>query len=78
MQIVENGMFVSVAYIGTLENGEVFDTSEGRRSLEFQTGAGRLIKGFEDAVMTNENRTSLIREFYNIMPLSQTAISCGR
>ena len=51
MQNVENGLFVSVAYTGTLENGEVFDTSEGRRPLEFQTGTGQLIKGFEDAVM---------------------------
>jgi peptidylprolyl isomerase len=51
MQKVENGMFVSVNYTGTLENGEVFDTSEGRQPLEFQTGAGQLIKGFEDAVM---------------------------
>ncbi|MEW6672473.1 MAG: peptidylprolyl isomerase [Thermodesulfobacteriota bacterium] len=51
MQKVENGMFVSVAYTGTLENGEVFDSSEGRLPLEFQTGAGQLIKGFEDAVM---------------------------
>ena len=51
MQIVENGMFVSVTYTGTLENGEVFDTSEGRRPLEFQTGAGQLITGFENAVM---------------------------
>ena len=51
MQKVENGMFVSVAYTGTLDNGEVFDTSEGRRPLEFKTGAGQLIKGFENAVM---------------------------
>jgi len=51
MQKVENGMFVSVAYTGTLENGEVFDSSEGRPPLEFQTGSGQLIKGFEDAVM---------------------------
>ncbi len=51
MQKVENGKFVSVTYTGTLENGEVFDTSEGRLPLEFQTGAGQLIKGFENAVM---------------------------
>ena len=48
---VETGQFVSVHYKGTLQNGEVFDTSEGRRPLEFQTGAGQLIKGFEDAVI---------------------------
>ena len=51
MQKVEDGMFVSVTYKGTLDNGEVFDTSEGRPPLEFKTGAGQLIKGFEDAVM---------------------------
>jgi peptidylprolyl isomerase len=51
MQKVENGLFVSVAYTGTLDNGEVFDTSEGRDPLEFQAGEGQLIKGFEDAVM---------------------------
>ena len=51
MQKVENGIFVSVTYTGTLDNGDVFDSSEGRLPLEFQTGAGQLIKGFEDAVM---------------------------
>lgn len=51
MQKVEDGMFVSVSYTGTLGNGEVFDSSEGRPPLEFKTGAGQLIKGFEDAVM---------------------------
>jgi peptidylprolyl isomerase len=59
MQKVENGLFVSVTYTGTLENGEVFDTSEGHRPLEFQIGGGQLIKGFEDAVMNmslNEKR----------------------
>jgi hypothetical protein len=51
VQKVENGMFVSVSYTGTLDNGDMFDSSEGRHPLEFQTGAEQLIKGFEDAVM---------------------------
>ena len=51
MQKVENGLFVSVHYTGTLENGKVFDSSEGRQPLEFQMGAGQLIRGFEQAVM---------------------------
>ena len=51
MNKVENGAYVSVTYTGTLEDGKVFDTSEGRGPLEFQVGAGQLIKGFEDAVM---------------------------
>jgi peptidylprolyl isomerase len=48
---VENGMFVSVDYKGSLENGEVFDTSQGRQPLEVQMGAGQLIKGFEKELM---------------------------
>lgn len=50
MEKVENGKFVSVNYTGKLENGEVFDTSEGRAPLEVQMGAGNIIKGFEDAL----------------------------
>jgi peptidylprolyl isomerase len=48
---IEKGMFVSVMYTGSLANGDVFDSNEGGQPLEFQTGAGQLIKGFEDAVM---------------------------
>jgi peptidylprolyl isomerase len=48
---VENGIFVSVDYKGTLENGQVFDTSHGRRPLEIKMGAGQLIKGFENELM---------------------------
>jgi len=50
MEKVAKDMFVSVEYTGTLENGEVFDTSQGRQPLEIQMGAGQLIKGFEDAL----------------------------
>ncbi|MEJ2656344.1 MAG: peptidylprolyl isomerase [Desulfobacterales bacterium] len=51
MEKVENGKFVSVDYKGTLQNGEVFDTSHGRQPLEIQMGAGQLIKGFEKELM---------------------------
>lgn len=51
MQTVENGKFVSVAYTGTLNDGDVFDSCKGNSPLEFQTGSGQLIKGFENAVM---------------------------
>ena len=54
MQTVENGKFVSVTYKGTLENGQVFDACDTSRPLEFQAGAGRMIKGFEDAVIGME------------------------
>ena len=51
MEKVESGMFVSVDYKGTLQNGEIFDTSSGRQPLEVQIGAGNVIKGFEEALI---------------------------
>jgi len=48
---VENGVFVSVDYKGSLGNGEVFDSSYGRQPLEIQMGAGQLIKGFENKLL---------------------------
>ena len=60
MQKVENGMFVSVNYTGTLNNGKQFDSSEGRPPLEFKVGSGQIIKGFDTAVvgmLLNEEKT---------------------
>jgi len=60
MQKVENGLFVSVEYTGTLDNGDEFDSSKGRLPLEVQIGAGNVIPGFESALMgmaVNETKT---------------------
>ena len=51
MQTVEDGKFVSLTYTGTMDDGEEFDSCDPSSPLEFQTGSGQLIKGFEDAVM---------------------------
>jgi peptidylprolyl isomerase len=51
MDKVETGHYVTVHYKGTLENGEVFDTSEGRHPMEVHMGAGQVITGFEKALM---------------------------
>ena len=51
MEKVKNGQFVQVHYKGSLENGEVFDSSQGRAPLEVQLGAGQLIKGFENELL---------------------------
>jgi peptidylprolyl isomerase len=51
MTKVKTGDYVQVHYTGTLENGDVFDSSEGRAPLEFQAGGGMVIPGFNDAVM---------------------------
>jgi peptidylprolyl isomerase len=51
MTTVKNGDYVQVHYKGTLENGEIFDTSKDGQPLEVKIGEGQLIKGFEDALV---------------------------
>ncbi|HMB41846.1 MAG TPA: peptidylprolyl isomerase [Balneolaceae bacterium] len=51
MSKVKEGDTVKVNYTGTLKNGEVFDSSEGKEPLEFTLGEGQLIPGFEKAVI---------------------------
>jgi FKBP-type peptidyl-prolyl cis-trans isomerase 2 len=52
---VKKGDKVKVEYVGKLEDGTVFDDSKKHgMPLEFEAGAGKLIKGFDDAVMGME------------------------
>ncbi|MEE9614548.1 MAG: peptidylprolyl isomerase [Thermodesulfobacteriota bacterium] len=44
------GDTVMIHYTGTLEDGTVFDSSEGRVPLQFTLGEGMVIPGFETAV----------------------------
>lgn len=41
---------VKVHYKGTLDDGSIFDSSEGGEPIQFVEGAHHVIKGFEDAV----------------------------
>ncbi|WDP91583.1 MAG: peptidylprolyl isomerase [Desulfobacter sp.] len=50
-EAIKSGDTIAVDYTGKLENGEVFDTSEGKSPLTFTVGAGMLIKGFDSAVV---------------------------
>ena len=52
MQQVQKGDTVSVHYHGTLKDGEIFDSSQGREPLQFTAGSGQVIKGFDDAVIS--------------------------
>lgn len=45
-----DGDTVAVHYKGTLDNGETFDSSEGRQPLSFTVGTGQVIPGFDNAV----------------------------
>lgn len=50
MAQAKSGDTVRVHYTGTLEDGSVFDSSQGGDPLEFTLGGGQVIAGFEDAV----------------------------
>ncbi len=51
MDQAKNGDTVKVHYTGTLENGEVFDSSKDRDPLMFVLGEGDMIPGFETGVV---------------------------
>ncbi len=44
------GNTVRFHYTGTLEDGSVFDSSEGRDPLEFELGSGSIIPGLDRAI----------------------------
>lgn len=52
--MVAPGKMVKVHYTGTLDDGSIFDSSEGRDPLEFQVGSGQVIPGFDAAVQNME------------------------
>lgn len=51
MRTAAQGDTVRVHYTGTLDDGTVFDSSEGRDPLKFTIGSNALIPGFESAVV---------------------------
>lgn len=51
MSKVKDGDTVKVHYTGKLEDGSVFDSSVSRAPLEVTLGEGKLIPGFENAVL---------------------------
>ena len=50
MQGVKNGDTIKIHYKGRLNDGTVFDSSEGRAPLEFTVGGGMVIPGFDAGV----------------------------
>ena len=52
---IEKGKKVKIEYEGSLDSGQVFDSSEKHgKPLEFTIGEGKVIPGFENAVMGME------------------------
>ena len=44
------GDTVRITYVGTLNDGQTFDSSEGRDPLEFVVGSGQIIPGLDAAI----------------------------
>lgn len=51
MSEVKNGDTIKIHYRGTLDDGTVFDSSEGREPLQFEVGSGMVIPGFDNGVL---------------------------
>ncbi|MAK62601.1 MAG: peptidylprolyl isomerase [Ponticaulis sp.] len=50
MTEVKSGDTVRIHYVGTLNDGTKFDSSEGRDPLEFTVGSGQIIPGLDSAI----------------------------
>lgn len=50
MTEAKTGDTVSLHYKGTLDDGSIFDSSEGREPLEFTVGSGQIISGLDSAI----------------------------
>jgi len=50
MALVKEGDTITLHYKGTLDDGFVFDSSEGGQPLSFKVGEGQVIQGFDDGV----------------------------
>lgn len=50
MTQVKEGDTVRIHYTGTLTDGTVFDSSEGRDPLEFAVGSGQIVPGLDKAL----------------------------
>jgi len=53
-KIAKSGDMVTVDYTGKLEDGNVFDSTEGKAPIQFMIGVGQYLKGFEQGLIGME------------------------
>ncbi|MBT1248606.1 MULTISPECIES: peptidylprolyl isomerase [unclassified Thermosipho (in: thermotogales)] len=51
---IKKGDKVLVHYVGRFEDGEIFDSSEGKEPLQFVVGERQVIPGFEEQIIGME------------------------
>lgn len=56
------GKIATVEYVGTLDDGEIFDSTEGLEPLEFEVGSGTVIHGFDETIASmNPGEERIVR-----------------
>lgn len=63
MATVQIGNHVSVSYVGKLDDGTIFDSTEEKEPFEFTLGNDEVIPGFEDGIVgmsVGETKTIII------------------
>ena len=66
MVAAKQGDRVKVHYKGTLEDGSIFDSTEGQEPFEFTIGSGEVLPDFENAIVGlepgNETNVKILSE----------------
>jgi peptidylprolyl isomerase len=77
MSQIKKGSRIKIFYTGKLKDGTVFESNIGGSPLEFTVGKGKVIKGFENAVLgmkTDETKTVTIKPADAYGPRDQSLI----
>ncbi|MDR2861512.1 MAG: FKBP-type peptidyl-prolyl cis-trans isomerase, partial [Syntrophobacterales bacterium] len=77
MSQIKKGNRIKIHYTGKLKDGTVFESNIGDAPLEFTVGKGKVIKGFENAVLgmkTGEAKTVTIKPADAYGPKDQSLI----
>lgn len=63
------GDLLHINYTGTLLDGTVFDSSDGKKPLTFTLGAGQVIKGWDRGILGKHGKSSCEESFHYVFLL---------